>query len=57
VYRWQELYSGLVMEEGKQVSNVNRNGSSDSLARLKVEMCLSVADEVVVVSILCESRE
>ena len=40
---------GLFMELGKLTNNVNRNDTSGEPTRLKLEKCLSVADEVVLV--------
>jgi hypothetical protein len=58
VLRWQELYSGLCMEMGKQTGNVqSKQHKRTNSVRPKVEKCLFVADEAVVVKKACESRQ
>jgi hypothetical protein len=56
-YRRQEPCTGVATERGKQTGNGNRKGTSDDLARPKVEKCRFVADEVVVVRIAAERQK
>ncbi len=56
-YRRQELCTGVATEHGKQPCNTNRKDTSEELVRSKVEMCMVVADEAVVVMMPVERRE
>ena len=56
-YRRQEPWTGVATERGKQTGNGNRNGTSEELARPKVEKCRFVADEAVVVLIAVERQQ
>ncbi len=56
-YRRQEPYTGVATERGKQSGNGNRNGTSEELARPKVEKCRIVADGAVVVLTVVERQQ
>jgi len=56
-YRRQELCTGVETEHGKQPCTMNRKDTSEELARSKVETCMVVADEAVVVMIIMETWE
>ena len=56
-YRRQEPWTGVATERGKQTGNGNRNGTSEELARPKVEKCRFEADEAVVVRIAVERQQ
>jgi hypothetical protein len=56
-YRRQEPWTGIAMERGKQTGNGNRNGTSEELARPKVEKCRFVADGAVVVLMAAERQQ
>jgi len=56
-YRRQEPWTGIATERGKQIGNGNRNGTSEKLARPKVEKGRFVADGAVVVKIAAERQQ
>ena len=56
-YRRQEPCTGIATERGKQTGHGNRNGTSEDLARPKVEKGRFVADEAIVVRIAVERQQ